>query len=115
MKKFYIACRGLSFFIRTTGKRNPKTNNKNIDNVIVFIHGITMSGAVWECTMNYLKNDFYCIAIDLRGHGRSSKPTPDYQTNNYSFETHCDDIHCILEKMGVNKPAIVGWSLGGLV
>ncbi len=110
MKEFYLECRDLSFFVRTTG------NSRN--SPVVFLHGITMSGAVWECPMNYLEDEFYCIAIDFRGHGRSSKPTPIYigtDGGNYSFETHCDDVHCILEKMGIKKPAIIGWSLGGLV
>ena len=115
MKKFYIDCRELSFFVRTIG--NPSFPP------VVFLHGVTMSGAVWECTMNYLKNEFYCIAIDLRGHGKSSKPKPIYDTNNtdkynkgnYTFETHCDDINCILTKMNIIKPSIVGWSLGGLI
>jgi pimeloyl-ACP methyl ester carboxylesterase len=107
MKKFYIDCNGLSFFVRTTGRScNPP---------VVFLHGVTMSGAVWECTMEYLEKEFYCVAIDFRGHGRSSKPTPNYVTNNYSFETHADDVHCVLRKLGIKKPNVVGWSLGGLV
>jgi pimeloyl-ACP methyl ester carboxylesterase len=61
--------------------------------------------------MHFLKDDFYCVAIDLRGHGRSSKPYP----ADYSFDAHVADIHCLLAKLKIDKPALVGWSLGGLV
>lgn len=103
MKEFYLTCRGLSFFIRTTGSKEKRA--------LVFLHGITMSGAVWACTMNYLKDDFYCIAIDLRGHGRSSKPYP----ADYSFDAHVADVHCLMKKLAIDNFALVGWSIGGLI
>lgn len=103
MKTFYLSARGLIFYLRTTGSPNKPA--------VVFLHGITMSGAVWECTMNFLATDFYCLAVDLRGHGRSSKPYP----ADYSFEAQVADVRELLTQLKVVKPALVGWSLGGLV
>lgn len=103
MDNFYIECRGLKFYIRTLGNPNKPP--------VVFLHGITMSGAVWSCAMEYISKKFYTIAIDFRGHGKSDKPID----TTYTFEDHTDDIHCILTKLGIKRPNLVGWSLGGLV
>lgn len=103
MKTFYISCRGLNFFIRTLGDPDHEP--------VVFLHGISMSGAVWSCAMEYLSKKFYTVAIDFRGHGKSDKPI----NASYIFDEHADDVYCILNKLNIKLPNMVGWSLGGLV
>ena len=48
------------------------------------------------------------VAVDLRGHGRSG-PGP------WSWPAALDDVAAVVERLGLDRPALVGHSLGGLV
>lgn len=37
--------------------------------LLLMIHGYTSSHQVWRQTIPVLENDYYCVAIDLLGHG----------------------------------------------
>ena len=53
------------------------------------------------------------VAYDLRGHGESGKPE---SLSAYSDgEAWAADLHCVLEAVGVERPVLAGWSLGGRV
>ena len=87
--------------------------NKN-NHPIVFIHGFSQSYLSWSEQYNsYLKDNFYIVAYDLRGHGSSDKPvTPEsYQTP----KLWADDVAVIIKKMKLKKPVLVGWSWAGFI
>ena len=48
------------------------------------------------------------VALDLRGHGQSDKPHQDYTIPNFA-----DDLAWLLEELGLEKPVIIGHSMGG--
>jgi len=81
---------------------------------ILFIHGFSQSYLSWSEQYNSeLKNNFYIIAYDLRGHGSSGKPfNPEaYQ----SPRLWADDVAIIIKKMKLKKPVLVGWSWAGFI
>ena len=45
---------------------------------VVFLPGINLSHEVWNREVTDLCGGFRCVAIDLRGHGRSAKPAGGY-------------------------------------
>ncbi|KAL4258208.1 AB hydrolase superfamily protein [Pleurotus pulmonarius] len=49
------------------------------------------------------------VRYDMRGHGRSGKPV-----DEASWESRrlCDDFDAVLQAFNVQKPIVVGWSLG---
>lgn len=49
-----------------------ETDSKN---VILFVHGYPDTHKTWDLQVNVLKEKFTLGAIDLRGSGRSSKPS----------------------------------------
>jgi len=51
------------------------------ESIVVFLHGFMGSSNDWKQVISFLKKDFYCIALDLPGHGK----TPIKE--NLSFES----------------------------
>ncbi len=68
-------------------------------------------GASFQFLCEYLEKDFYCIAPDLRGYGKSAHtPNP----LGYFFAEYVADVHAILQKFSPReKVRILGHSLGG--
>jgi non-heme chloroperoxidase len=81
---------------------------------IVFIHGLLGSHLNWETQLNSGDLSRYrLITFDLRGHGTSGKPEDE---NTYrDGRRWAGDLHAVLEATKVEKPVLVGWSLGGAV
>ena len=53
----------------------------------VLLHGITANAYVFLPLMERLAGHFRMVSIDMRGHGRSSKPATGYAARDYA-----DDI-----------------------
>src|SRR4029079_5784866 len=51
------------------------------------------------------------IYLDLRDHGRSSRGEP----ADWSFEACADDVAAFCARMGVERPIVLGHSMGGFV
>lgn len=79
-------------------------------NPVMLIHGMGSDHTVWEGLVPLLKEDYRVIAVDLRGHGHSSKsPGP------YSIELFVDDIHQFLESLNIGQAHFMGHSMGGVI
>ncbi len=77
---------------------------------LVFIHGTALSSDSWLCQQAAFCKDFQTISLDLRGSGRSQQTDP--RLIQYSMEVFADDIHAVLQKLGINEFVYVGHSLG---
>ncbi|MGI2258445.1 o-succinylbenzoate synthase [Shewanella sp. GXUN23E] len=78
---------------------------------LVLLHGFLGSKDDWQPLLPYLREHFYCIALDLPGHGDSaaiSLPTP-------GFDACSDLIIRTLDSLGVAQFALLGYSLGGRI
>lgn len=67
---------------------------------------------------SYLKPDFGRLAavaqvvyLDLRGHGRSDRG----RAEDWSFEACADDVRAFCDKLGIERPVVLGHSMGGFV
>ncbi|MFT7221006.1 MAG: pimeloyl-ACP methyl ester carboxylesterase [Candidatus Azotimanducaceae bacterium] len=77
---------------------------------LVLLHGITESSRSFEHLLPSISAHCHVYALDLRGHGDSSKPDELYQTEAYA----ADVIGFITEV--IKEPVLLaGHSLGGLV
>ena len=75
---------------------------------VVFIHGWSLSGAIWQPQLDFLvANGHRVIVYDRRGHGRSAKPA-----TGYDYDTLSDDLAAILACTGVTGATLVGHSMG---
>jgi pimeloyl-ACP methyl ester carboxylesterase len=78
----------------------------------VLLHGKNFCAASWEQTIRALSEAGYrVIAPDQIGFCASTKPAH-YQ---YSFQQLAANTHVLLAKLGVDKPALVAHSTGGML
>ena len=83
---------------------------------IVMIHGLTDNGMCWVRVADALANAYDIILPDTRGHGFSDKPA---QADNadpvYSVENRAADVAGLIDALGLDRPILMGHSLGGQV
>ncbi len=79
---------------------------------IIFIHGNVSSGRFWEETLAALPAGYRGLAPDLRGYGESETLPVDATRGMGDF---ADDLHALVETLGLGAVHLVGWSLGGNV
>jgi pimeloyl-ACP methyl ester carboxylesterase len=77
---------------------------------VVLIHGYTDSARDWVPLVPYLSPHFRLIVVDIRGHGRSSKPECCYTRFDFAY-----DIKLLLDALGVAQADLVGHSLGSII
>ena len=78
---------------------------------VLFVHG-------WGCSVYIFRRNlpalaeagFRAIAVDLKGHGLSDKPVT---SEDYTIDSLVEHLHDILDALEIEKPALVGHSLGG--
>ncbi len=75
---------------------------------LLFIHGLSSNLDAWSKNIETLKNKYTCIAIDLPGYGRSSKPDASYTPGFYA-----DIIYKFITKQQLKNVIIIGHSMGG--
>jgi pimeloyl-ACP methyl ester carboxylesterase len=77
------------------------------DKTLVFIHGWSGNGNLWNEQAPAVASKAKLIFIDLPGHGQSDKPH-----TNYTMDFLADGALAALRDGGVKKAALVGHSMG---
>ena len=90
----------VTFSVETAGGGRP----------VVLIHGWTMSGRFFQRQVPELSASFQVVVPDLRGHGASEKALYGHTVPQYAA-----DLHAILAELSVQRPVLVGWSMGAMV
>src|SRR5215475_15077148 len=75
--------------------------------VLVFIPGWSTSADIWRRQIETFAKTNRVIAFDPRSQGDSTKTT----TGNIP-EMRAQDLHALLEGLGVRRPVLIGWSQG---
>ncbi|MBF6567595.1 MAG: alpha/beta fold hydrolase [Candidatus Binataceae bacterium] len=79
---------------------------------IVLVHGIGLNGDGWINQVPLFAEKHRVVAVDLRGFGKSSKPTA---PGSYAIDNFANDIIALVEKLGIAPMHYVGTSLGGFI
>lgn len=74
---------------------------------ILFLHSLGSSSHAWRGQMEFFKSEFQVIAVDRRGHGRSS------HRGQITIDTGVDDAVALLDSLDIEAVHIVGLSMGG--
>jgi pimeloyl-ACP methyl ester carboxylesterase len=94
----YAEVNGLRLYYETRGTGRP----------LILLHGGLMSGESFGPILPALTGQHQVIAVDLQGHGR----TADID-RPIDVRLMADDIAALIDHLGLEKPDLVGYSLGG--
>jgi pimeloyl-ACP methyl ester carboxylesterase len=94
-------------FVRRAGRNDPGAP------AMLWLHGLTDSGAGWPGAERHWGERYAIIAPDQRGHGESPRFTSE-QLEGHPGDVMVDDAVAILEQLEA-PPVVVGHSLGGAV
>jgi pimeloyl-ACP methyl ester carboxylesterase len=77
---------------------------------VVLLHGINQNVRTWELVLPYLDGPWRLVALDHRGHGLSESDPDAYQSGDI-----VRDAEQFILALGLNRPVVVGHSLGAWV
>jgi pimeloyl-ACP methyl ester carboxylesterase len=78
------------------------------DSTLLFVHGLGSNLQAWKNNIDTLRHQYRCIAIDLPGYGKSSK-----ESYPFSMQFFGKAIQDFTKNMGLEKPTLIGHSMGG--
>jgi pimeloyl-ACP methyl ester carboxylesterase len=94
----YADVNGINLYFETHGTGRP----------LILLHGGLGSGEMFGPTLPQLAQQHQVIAVDLQGHGR----TADID-RPIDIRLMADDIAALIDHLRLDKPDVVGYSLGG--
>ena len=94
----YADVNGINLYYETHGSGRP----------MILLHGGLGSGEMFGPTLPLLAADHQVIAVDLQGHGRTADIDRPIDVRLMG-----DDIAALIGHLGLDKPDVVGYSLGG--
>ncbi|NBV78162.1 alpha/beta hydrolase [bacterium] len=103
MKELFFERRGIFYTVNDFQEGRP---------TIVFIHGLSGSSSAWFLFEKALKHRYNLLMLDLRGHGKSSKPRG-YRA--YDIRELTQDIAELTDHLGLRDFILVSHSFGTLV
>ena len=77
---------------------------------VVFLHGYPLNRNIWAPQIDALQTRFRVIAPDLRGFGES-----EVTSGPSTMDVLADDVHALLQQLGVRSAVVAGHSMGGYV
>ena len=76
---------------------------------VVLIHGGAAHAHWWSFIAPQLTHSYHVAALDLSGHGDSD------HRHRYSMETWSDEVLAVADHLGMERPILIGHSMGGFV
>ena len=77
---------------------------------VLLIHGYTDNSRDWIPLVPHLGKHLRLIAIDIRGHGQSSKPECCYALIDFAY-----DVKLLLDALHIERADVIGHSLGSMI
>ena len=78
--------------------------------VVTLIHGLGMNRVLWKPFETALTNHHRVLSYDILGHGESTRPD-----DPLSLQWFSDQLQDLLNELGIERCAVVGFSLGGMI
>ena len=79
---------------------------------VILIHGLGGSKRLWSRVGSDLAESFTVVTYDLRGSGDTSESRPEEEL---SLAVWAEDLAGLVDRLGVERPALVGHSLGASI
>jgi pimeloyl-ACP methyl ester carboxylesterase len=98
-----VVLRGLKFQLYRWPGEDPRP--------VVLVHGWGDTSETWQFVVDHLPQARTCVAMDMRGFGRSQRPD-----DGYWFPDYLADLDALLDRLSPDAPLdLVGHSMGGNV
>jgi pimeloyl-ACP methyl ester carboxylesterase len=94
----FVSVNGVNLYYETYGNGTP----------LLLLHGALESISSYSAIIPILTKKFKVIALDTRGHGKSTA-----DSTRLSYELYADDVYKFLDKLGLDSVNVLGWSDGG--
>jgi Predicted hydrolases or acyltransferases (alpha/beta hydrolase superfamily) len=99
VKEGYIVVDEGLLYYQEAGKGEP----------VILIHGHSLDHRMWETQFHEFARNYRVIRYDVRGYGRSSEQSEEYQF------THAGDLVKLMDALEIDKAHLVGLSMGGFI
>jgi pimeloyl-ACP methyl ester carboxylesterase len=97
----------VSAFLEVGDTRIHYLDWRNDKPPVLIVHGNTHAGGVYSPLAERLAADFRVVAVDLRGHGLSSK------SQDYAWPAMQGDVAALIDHLGLDDLLVVSHSRGG--
>ncbi|PXA98467.1 3-oxoadipate enol-lactonase [Nostoc sp. 3335mG] len=77
---------------------------------VVLVNSLGTDARIWDGVIALLADAYRVISYDKRGHGLSDVPAGEYR-----LEDHLDDLFGLVDHLGLERFALGGVSVGGLI
>lgn len=77
---------------------------------LIFVHGFPFNAGMWRKQVSDLAEDYFCVTYDIRGLGASEKGD-----GLFTMEMFADDLFMVMEELKLEKPVVIGLSMGGYI
>jgi len=77
---------------------------------VVMSHSLACDLHMWDAQVAALSKDYSVLRFDTRGHGKSDAPP-----GEYNLEMLAEDVHGLLDSMGIASCHWMGLSMGGMI
>jgi len=94
---------------RTAGGTAYETFGAN-GPAVVLVHGLGLNRRAWQWQVPALAGRYRVVTVDLYGHGDSAPPPSPPSLSLFSGQ-----IDQVLDRLGIGRAAVVGFSLGGMI
>jgi pimeloyl-ACP methyl ester carboxylesterase len=78
------------------------------DTTLLFIHGWCINKEYWSNQIDFFKNKYKVVAIDLPGFGTSSK-----SRTSWDFTQYAEDVHEVIRQLNLKQVILIGHSMSG--
>jgi sigma-B regulation protein RsbQ len=77
------------------------------DITLLFVHGSYNDQAYWKKQVEYFKNNYTVVTLDLPGHGRSGK-----DRKRWTIEGFAKDVEAVITELNLKNVVLIGHSMG---
>lgn len=103
MRDIYVTANGLRHHLTARGAPGSP--------IVMMIHGLTQQAHVFDAVAAKLSTRFHVYCLDVRGRGESEWGPPD----GYTLSNYVEDLEAVRAALGLERMALVGTSMGGLI
>ncbi|RZJ28470.1 MAG: alpha/beta hydrolase [Flavobacterium sp.] len=75
---------------------------------LLFVHGSYADQTYWNEQVNYFKDEYKVVTLDLGGHGKSGKGR-----KYWSVDGFAGDVYNVIKRMNLKNVILIGHSMGG--